>query len=167
MFGKITDYCLDISQGISVEDTGIPHQGLTGIENLIKEHLEEMFKVIKPSGDEGKQVNIETFVTSFDVEDAVPSKSLYAKASAPRFEEDSKLKGPEIKASNSEKKTFLDVLKELVLIHGIDLFSLFKKLKAEILIPIFLATFATLDYPHEDLEEAFSIIKKHAPMDSI
>jgi len=53
------------------------------------------------------------------------------------------------------------------LVHGIDLFSLFKKLKAEICIPIFLASFATLDYPHEDLEEAFSIIKKHSPMDSI
>jgi hypothetical protein len=68
---------------------------------------------------------------------------------------------------NKEMGTFLSTLRELVIIHGIDLFNLFKKLKAEILIPIFLASFATLDYPHEDLEQAFSIIKKHAPLDSI
>ena len=58
-------------------------------------------------------------------------------------------------------------MKELVLIHGIDLFTLFKKLWAEILIPIFLAAFATLDYSHEDLEQAFTIIKRHAPLESI
>jgi len=52
-------------------------------------------------------------------------------------------------------------------VNGIELFGLFKQLKADILIPIFLAAFAKLDFPHEDLESAFYTIKKFAPIESI
>lgn len=46
------------------------------------------------------------------------------------------------------------------------MFRFFKSLKAEILIPIFLACFSKLDVSQEELESTFKMIKSEFPAES-